>query len=75
MTIKGTGSELAIFSTSLQPTAPEWVWRVPTYSIGGIAAYWMIDRVVGFWHFGEFSRAYKNCFGEVPSRTLKENSG
>ncbi len=29
----------------------------------------------GFWHFGEFSRAYKNCFGEVPSRTLKENVG
>jgi AraC-like DNA-binding protein len=29
----------------------------------------------GFWHFGEFSRAYKNCFGELPSRTLKENSG
>jgi len=29
----------------------------------------------GFWHFGEFSRAYKNCFGELPSKTLKENSG
>ncbi len=29
----------------------------------------------GFWHFGEFSRAYKNCFGEVPSRTLRRNSG
>lgn len=28
----------------------------------------------GFWHFGEFSRAYKNCFGEVPSNTLKRNS-
>ncbi len=28
----------------------------------------------GFWHFGEFSRAYKNCFGEVPSSTLKRNS-
>jgi len=28
----------------------------------------------GFWHFGEFSRAYKNCFGEVPSRTLRQNS-
>ena len=29
----------------------------------------------GFWHFGEFSRAYKNCFGEVPSKTLKQSSG
>jgi AraC family ethanolamine operon transcriptional activator len=28
----------------------------------------------GFWHFGEFSRTYKNCFGEVPSRTLKNDS-
>jgi len=25
----------------------------------------------GFWHFGEFSKAYKNCFGESPSDTLK----
>jgi AraC-like DNA-binding protein len=29
----------------------------------------------GFWHFGEFSRAYSNCFGEVPSATLKRSSG
>ena len=29
----------------------------------------------GFWHFGEFSRAYKNCFGEVPSSTLRQESG
>jgi AraC-like DNA-binding protein len=29
----------------------------------------------GFWHFGEFSRAYKNCFGEVPSSTLRQDSG
>ena len=28
----------------------------------------------GFWHFGEFSRAYKNCFGELPSGTLKHDS-
>ncbi|MCH8337094.1 MAG: helix-turn-helix domain-containing protein, partial [Proteobacteria bacterium] len=28
----------------------------------------------GFWHFGEFSRAYRNCFGEVPSTTLKQHS-
>jgi len=29
----------------------------------------------GFWHFGEFSRAYKNCFGEVPSKTLRQDCG
>jgi transcriptional regulator GlxA family with amidase domain len=27
----------------------------------------------GFWHFGEFSRAYKECFGELPSETLRSN--
>lgn len=25
----------------------------------------------GFWHFGDFSRAYKDCFGESPSDTLR----
>jgi AraC-like DNA-binding protein len=25
----------------------------------------------GFWHFGEFSGAYRNCFGELPSQTLR----
>jgi AraC family transcriptional regulator, ethanolamine operon transcriptional activator len=24
----------------------------------------------GFWHFGEFSRVYRECFGELPSETL-----
>lgn len=28
----------------------------------------------GFWHFGEFSRAYKNCFGELPSQTLRRKA-
>ena len=27
----------------------------------------------GFWHFGDFSRAYKNCFGELPSETLRRH--
>lgn len=27
----------------------------------------------GFWHFGDFSRAYKECFGELPSDTLRGN--
>jgi AraC family transcriptional regulator, ethanolamine operon transcriptional activator len=28
----------------------------------------------GFWHFGEFSRTYKECFGELPSETLRRKS-
>jgi AraC-like DNA-binding protein len=29
----------------------------------------------GFWHFGEFSRAYRECFGELPSDTLRRTPG
>ncbi len=29
----------------------------------------------GFWHFGEFSRTYKECFGELPSDTLRRKTG
>ncbi|MBE7489038.1 MAG: helix-turn-helix domain-containing protein [Candidatus Omnitrophica bacterium] len=25
----------------------------------------------GFWHLSDFSRAYKECFGELPSGTLR----
>jgi len=28
---------------------PEWVYSVPAYAIGGIAAFWLIQRTVGFW--------------------------
>jgi hydrogenase/urease accessory protein HupE len=27
---------------------PAWAWRVPAYSIGAVASYWTIERVVGF---------------------------
>ena len=45
------GAVLVLYSVArrIQPTPPEWAWRIPTYAIGGVAAYWMIDRVVGFW--------------------------
>ncbi len=39
-----------------------------TTTITDVAMNW------GFWHFGEFSRAYKNCFGETPSRTLRQQA-
>jgi AraC-like DNA-binding protein len=28
----------------------------------------------GFWHFGDFSRAYRDCFGELPSDTLRRSA-
>jgi len=34
-------------------------------SVTDVALHW------GFWHFGEFSQAYRKCFGELPSETLR----
>lgn len=28
---------------------PKWAYGIPAYAIGGIAAFWMIERVTGFW--------------------------
>ena len=31
---------------------PAWGWAVPAYVIGAVAAFWAIERVVGFWYRG-----------------------
>jgi hypothetical protein len=28
--------------------APSWWWRVPPYAIGGIASFWLVQRVAAF---------------------------
>ena len=27
---------------------PAWAWRLAPYSIGGVAAFWMIQRIIAF---------------------------
>jgi hypothetical protein len=29
--------------------SPAWAWRLPAYGIGGVAAFWTIERVAAFW--------------------------
>ena len=28
---------------------PAWLRQVPAYGIGGVAAFWLIERTAGFW--------------------------
>jgi AraC family ethanolamine operon transcriptional activator len=44
--------------------------RAPAPSTGTVSA---IALDWGFWHFGDFSRAYRDCFGEAPSQTLRRH--
>ncbi len=37
-----------VFS-QLRTEFPSWAISVPAYAIGGIAVFWMVERVVGFW--------------------------
>jgi HupE / UreJ protein len=32
----------------IAPRQPHWLWRIPPYAIGGIASYWVIERVAAF---------------------------
>jgi len=33
---------------SLKFSPPSWLWRVPPYAIGGIASFWIVQRVAAF---------------------------
>jgi len=35
-------------AASMRWRSPSWFWRVPPYAIGGIASYWVFERVTGF---------------------------
>lgn len=32
----------------IRVSRPSWAWRVPTYAIGGVAAFWFIQRIAAF---------------------------
>ena len=32
----------------IQVPAPRWLWRVPAYSIGGLASFWVLQRIAAF---------------------------
>jgi hypothetical protein len=32
----------------LKSSQPSWLWRVPPYAIGGIASFWVVQRVAAF---------------------------
>ena len=57
----GSNSELPIFLRVNSPTAPDaamavkmkivfakWTYKVPPYVMGSLAAFWLIQRVLGF---------------------------
>lgn len=45
------GVALALYSVArrIPISPPEWSYRIPAYAIGGTAAFWMIERISGFW--------------------------
>lgn len=39
-------------SVRIRIKPPKWAFGIPAYVIGGVAAFWMIERVIGFWEIG-----------------------
>jgi hypothetical protein len=33
---------------ALKLSLPPWLWRVPPYAIGGMASFWIVQRVAAF---------------------------
>ena len=38
-----------IYLIQLKKEWPMYLKKVPAYAIGSLAAFWMIERIVGFW--------------------------
>ena len=32
----------------IRPPQPNWLWRIPPYVVGGLASYWVFERVAAF---------------------------
>lgn len=41
-------ASLLVWAGLRQLRPPVWAWRVPVYGIGGLAAFWTIERIAGF---------------------------
>lgn len=39
---------LMIWALLRKVRLPEWSWRIPTYTIGALAAFWTVDRIASF---------------------------
>ena len=44
---------LVVVARRAPVSQPAWAWRVPVYSIGGVAAFWTIERIAGFVERGQ----------------------
>ncbi|MBC7037378.1 AraC family transcriptional regulator, partial [Salmonella enterica subsp. enterica serovar Enteritidis] len=47
------------------------LWLVRKRLLAGADSVKAVARAFGFWHLSDFSRSYRNQFGEPPSQTLE----
>jgi AraC family ethanolamine operon transcriptional activator len=51
------------------------LWLVRRRLLAGADSVKAVALAVGFWHLSDFSRSYRNQFGETPSQTLERGRG